>query len=88
MGKSKDQPAGGRVKSAGIAQRYGPIWLLRGINSGLALAGRPAVWSAITDLTSRHGRISDGSGILFQEKKIKRTARAEGNAQNELPMLP
>lgn len=38
------------------------------------------VWSATADLTGRHGRISDGSGILF-EKKIQRTARAAGNAR-------
>jgi hypothetical protein len=32
------------------------------------------------NLICLHGRISDGSGILFK-KKIQRTARAAGNAQ-------
>ncbi len=63
--KSVGQPAVGRVKSAGKAQRYGPIWAARWLNGGLALAVRPVVWCATANLTSRHGRISDDSGILF-----------------------
>lgn len=64
-GKSKGQPAGGRVNSAGIAQRYGPIWVVHGLTGGRAFAARPVVWCATANLTGRHGRISDGSGILF-----------------------
>jgi hypothetical protein len=30
------------------------------------------------------GRISDGSGVLFRKKKIKRTARAGGNAKGNV----
>jgi len=64
-GESKGQPAGGRVKSAGKAQRYGPIWVWRWLTGGLALAARYAAWSAIADLAGRHGKSSDCSGILF-----------------------
>jgi len=42
--KSKGQAAGGRVKSAGKAQRYGPIWVAQWLTGWLALAARPAVW--------------------------------------------
>jgi hypothetical protein len=78
-GESKGRPAGGRVKSAVKAQRYGPIWVWRWLTGGLALAARPAVWCGTANLTGRHCQSSDCSGILF-EKKIQRKARFPGGS--------
>jgi|GEM_PF-7090124 len=50
--KARSGLADERVKPAGIAQRYGPVWVVRQEYDRPGLAVRPAVWSALADLTA------------------------------------